>query len=294
MAESSREPEATAQAAAPPASQDLPNGSEKAGDAQHESTRGVGPSSRCFPAPLIFVRIPRAAGTSLQQFLLRRYAPVGQRVFRFTGDPAQREEFACLPPEQRDTWDLLVGHVQFGVHELLSRPATYITMLRDPVERLISHYYYVLEQPAHHLHRRIVENGWTLCDYVLWPKNDEADNDQVRWLMSTPRWTVPNGALTREMLEQAVWNLTNAFAVVGLAERFDDTVRCVCAAFGWEPPAVPLERLNAARSRPAREAIPAATLGAIRERNRYDLELYDVARALFEEQMLRFGVRPRR
>ena len=80
--------------------------------------------------------IPKTAGTTLQDFILGHYFPFG-RAYRFTGAVEQVEQFRCLPQEERDGYDVIAGHVHFGVHELLSQPATYLTMLREPVEHFI-------------------------------------------------------------------------------------------------------------------------------------------------------------
>src|SRR5262249_25168987 len=82
------------------------------------------------PAPLIFIHIPKAAGTTLQEIIVRHYQ--GTRGFRFTGDPERVAAFRSLTHDQRDAFDLLQAHIHFGLHELLSRPPTYITILPPP------------------------------------------------------------------------------------------------------------------------------------------------------------------
>lgn len=242
------------------------------------------------PRPLVFLHIPKAAGTTLEDFLLRHYLPAG-KVFRFTGAPAQLAAFRGLAQEERDGFDVLSGHVHFGIDGLLSEPATYITMLRDPVERIISAYYFILAHPEHYLHTYIAGRGFTLHEYATAGLNQESDNDQVRWLTSRLHEEVPLGQVTRGMLDEAKWNLEHAVSVLGLAERFTDSLRCFAAAFGWGPVAYG-KKLNTNRARPKRDQVSPQTVDAIRETNRYDLELYEFAQGLFEEQMVRLGVRP--
>src|SRR3954465_2721588 len=73
------------------------------------------------PRPLIFLHIPKAAGTTLGDFLLRHYQP-GGKVFRFTGAPGQLAAFRGLPQEERDGFDVLSGHVHFGIDSALGEP----------------------------------------------------------------------------------------------------------------------------------------------------------------------------
>lgn len=245
-----------------------------------------------YPRPLIFLHIPKAAGTTLQEYILRHYLP-GGKFYRFTGAPEQLQDFQALPQAERDRFDVVAGHVHFGIHELLGQPATYLTMLRDPVERVISHYYFILAHPEHYLHTYVAGRGFTLHEYATAGLNQEGDNDHVRWLTPRLHTDVPLGQVTRAMLEEAKWNLANGVAVFGLAERFTDSVRCFASAFGWSAVSNG-RRLNTNRARPKRDQVAPQTVEAIRDSNRYDTELYEFAQGLFEEQMIRLGVRPAR
>lgn len=253
------------------------------------SQSGATPTTVLSPRPLIFLHIPKAAGTTLQEIIVRHYA--GGKVYRFTGNQQQWQSFCESPLEERAQYDLLTGHVHFGLHEFLPDPATYITMLRDPIDRVVSHYHFVMANPDHYLHSVLAGGRYTLHDYAVTRVSHELDNDQVRWLCARDHFDVPVGEVSREMVEEAKWNLANAFGVIGLVERFGDSLRCLRSAFGWEE-VHPPERRNANRHRPTLDRVAPDTIAAIREINRYDCELYDYARVLFEEQVVRLGVRP--
>jgi hypothetical protein len=245
------------------------------------------------PRPLIFLHVPKAAGSTLQEIIARQYA--GGRSYIFTGDPERTRSFIELPESERGAFDLLLGHVQFGMHEYLPDPATYITMLRDPVERVVSHYHFILARPEHYLHESLKSRGYSLRDWLIQAHPLVLDNFQLRWLLPAPFGSVPPGAVTRAMLDEARWNLENAFSVIGLVEQFADSLACLERAFGWTG-LDGAARLNANRARPAIDELDAPTLAAIRDVNALDLELYDFARALFEEQCarLRIAVQPER
>lgn len=241
------------------------------------------------PRPLIFLHIPKAAGSTMQEIVVRQYQ--GGRGYRFTGDTQQWENFKKAPLEENGRYDVLHGHVHFGVHEYLPEPATYMTMLRDPIDRVVSHYYFVLANPDHYLYSVVSGRGLSLQDYAAIRSNHELDNDQVRWLTSRHHFEVPVGGVNRAMCEEAKWNLQNAIAVVGIMERFSDSLRCLQAAFGWEDVSPPARR-NVNKERPPLDQISPEAIRTIREVNRYDCELYDFAVALFEEQMVRLGLPP--
>jgi hypothetical protein len=239
------------------------------------------------PRPLIYIHIPKAAGSTLQEIIAGQYA--GGRSFIFTGDPARQQSFTRLPESERASFDVLLGHVQFGIHEHIPDPALYVTMLRDPLERVVSHYHFILARPEHYLHESLKRRGYSLRDWLLEARPIMLDNFQLRWLIDTPIAQTPFGGITRAMLDQAKWNLENAFSVIGLVERFDESLACLASAFGWDLAGSDIQR-NANPDRPSIDALDAPTLAAIRETNALELELYDFARALFREQCVRLGI----
>jgi hypothetical protein len=157
-------------------------------------------------------------------------------------------------------------------------------MLRDPVDRLVSHYYYVLRDSTHYLHQRVTSEKMSLRDYVAAGMTKELDNGQVRFL-SGAFYRDPFGQCSRDLLEYAKENLRNHFAVVGLAERFDDTVRLLAARYGWKD--MSYVRKNVTSERPAIDELPPNTLEAIRSVNLLDMELYAFAAELFETALRR-------
>jgi hypothetical protein len=239
-----------------------------------------------YPRPLIFIHLPKAGGTTLMGAVIARYR--AGRGFRFTGLPSRTEEFKALPAEERARYDVVHGHVHFGIHQWLPDPAIYATMLRDPVERIISHYYFVKSSPEHYLHDMLSESGWTLEQYAAEGLNWETDNDQVRWLTQPEHQDVPLGQVSRSLLEEAKWNLQNAFTVFGLVERFDESLECFRRAFGWADLAC--ERVKNVNTERPRAPLPQRTIDAIRRANRWDVELYEFASELFERQLTRLGV----
>ena len=99
---------------------------------------------------LIFLHIPKAGGTTLHSVLERLYD--GSNIFdiKVRGHHLGVEEFTSLSQEQKDQIQLLKGHMPFGLHtHFTSSDVKYITLFRNPVERIISHYEYVWRKPNH-------------------------------------------------------------------------------------------------------------------------------------------------
>ena len=225
---------------------------------------------------IVYVHIPKAAGTTLGVIFDQKFE--SGRILNLDMKRAT-EQLAMLSKSQHDQLQLIRGHVAFGIHECLRRPFQYITMLRDPIERMISHYYFVLRKPDHYLHRRVTSEKMGLKEYALGNLSRELDNGQVRQI-SGAFFRDPRGQCARDLLDQAKENLRNHFTVVGLAERFDETLLLLSQKFGWKD--MFYVRQNVTPDRPPREQLPDDVREAIESVSSLDMELYAFATELFE------------
>ncbi len=166
----------------------------------------------------------------------------------------------------------------FGPHELIPGPSTYITLLRQPVALAISQYRYVRRTPGHRLHDLLNSEGMTLTEYVRRGVSLEVDNSQTRAISGDV--STPFGGVTPEMLETAKRNIEQHFAVVGLTERFDESLILLRRAFGWSK--LTYLRVKVAPKTQGNPVSPAATR-FLEEQNRFDMELCEFAAKRFQE-----------
>ena len=162
----------------------------------------------------------------------------------------------------------------YGIHEFLPQGATYITMLRDPVARVLSAYYFILRRPLNPLHRKLKSERLGVEDCLrLFP---ERHNLQCRFVAG-----IKDTAINDErLLDLAKENLTRSFSVVGISERFDESLTLIGAVSGWKLPFY--ENKKVAKSRPVVEPTLAEL---IREHNHLDVELYEFGKTLFEQTL---------
>lgn len=228
----------------------------------------------------IFLHIPKTAGTTLHRIIDRQY-PRRARHW-ITRHHAGIQAFKELPLARRAELLMVRGHIPYGLHEYLPRPAKYFTILREPVERVISYYYFVQSEPEHYLYDYVCTPGMTIRRYLEDRVSLQTDNMQMRLLSGI--WTaVEYGKCDRAMLDLAKQNLAERFAVVGLTERFDETLLLLQRALGWRD--VFYHRHNVTQGRPRQKALPQETLDVIAAHNHLDLELYAFARELFKKQV---------
>ena len=237
---------------------------------------------------LVFVHVPKTAGTTLQSIISRLYKP-HEILAEYPAEPLSRLEqrFKRLSTEQHVTIKAILGHFPYGSCNWLEERPTYVTVLRDPVDRLISHYHFVKRAPDHYLHKTINVQDMLLEEYVGSGISLEMDNGQTRMICGPAAMKIPFGQCTADMLAEAKYNLRNRIAVVGLTEDFDRTVILMRRMFGWGWPFY-VSR-NRTRNRPRRTEIAPETIHMMEEQNRFDIALYNYARELFNARVLEEG-----
>jgi hypothetical protein len=98
---------------------------------------------------------------------------------------------------------------------------------------------------------------------------------------------VPVGRCTEAMLAQARRHLDERIPLVGLTERFDESLVLMKRALGWGLPVYRI--LNRTKGRPARSDVTPSARAAIEAYNALDLALYCEATARFEAAMAAQG-----
>lgn len=231
---------------------------------------------------VIYLHIPKTGGTTLKRIADRHYPR--ESVYTIERD-GTIDEFKKLSNSRKSKIRLLRGHQGYGLHKYLPGPSTYFAILRDPIERVVSYYYYIRRSPQHYCYDLITSNGMSLKDFLESEADAIADNGQTRLLsgMMESGWEVEFGECTEEVREAAKENLRKNFAVVGLTEEFDKTLFLLKRTFGWQR--LFYARQNVSPKRPKRGNLSQVTLDAVTKVNLFDLELYQYATRIFQEQV---------
>jgi hypothetical protein len=240
-------------------------------------------SSRVRDEVVIFVHLPKCGGTTLNRIIEWEYDP--RRIF--TIDPSffrwSYNRLKGLPTERLDRMDVFKGHMPFGLHRRLSAAATYITVLRDPVERAISAYYFAATYRLHPRHREV--SRMSLEDFI---QHTDYHNVQCKMIAGMDiGYDFLAGDCTAETLELAKENLAKHYSLVGLTEQFDETLALAKLKFGWN--IARYANFNVTKVRAQKDRVSAATLELIAKLNRFDVELYEHVVPLFRNQFAHAG-----
>jgi hypothetical protein len=214
---------------------------------------------------LIFIHIPKTAGSTLHRIIHRHYR-TGE-LYHTDRQPQGWHAFMQWPEQERANIKLLMGHIEMGVAAFLPRPAHYFTMLRDPIQRAISYYGHVRRIADHYCHHLLHEQQMSLADFARSGADVMMDNGQTRMLAGV-LYDIPYGQLTNDVLVEAQKNL-DACLLVGLTEQFDRSLLLMRCLFGWQKLFYARRNVSQNRVQPDGD-----TLAAVAQVNRFDQALY--------------------
>jgi hypothetical protein len=239
------------------------------------------------PPLLVFVHIPKTAGTTLRTVLSMNHPGPRSRalgnVFKGGGGLSRAliERLRRGRGPDLSGVQLVRGHFPLGIREYLPRYVSgerelrCFTFLREPAERTLSHYFAIHD----------VGRGYGLPPLAPEATLDDAigggylhDNLHTRMLSGLPD---PFGEVDDAMLAHAKHNLRDGLAFFGLTERFDESLVLAKQRLGLQRILYDSKsRVNT--TRPRGDEVTAELRRSSERWNHYDIELYRYAQELFD------------
>jgi hypothetical protein len=231
------------------------------------------PSSRS--RRIVHMHIPKTAGTALRT----AFGHAKEPSFRVFPHYDERQ----FSNANLNEWDVFSGHFGFKTASQLS--GDIITVLRHPVDRFISVYYFwreLLEKNIEVNRKTKLTKTYSLDDFAC--LHDELS--LIEEFFNRMTWQVAYGSSIEhrkelrdkgvtddQVLATAVKNL-EAFAVVGMQDRLQLFSRALTKRFGV---GLDIKKINVTEARPGIDDISTATRRRICDWVYLDLELYEAA-----------------
>jgi hypothetical protein len=179
----------------------------------------------------VFVHIPKSSGSTIRSVMSREYG-VASILYFEPGSGALKksasEEDYLRRQLSRRPIRLITGHHRFGIHSMIRMPCRYFAVVRDPIDRALSDYYYAFSYDHHRFRDEIVSGKLDVREFLTSGRYAHG-NEQTAMLAGT--LINLNG-----IAEAAIDNVRNSFMVVGTAERFEESILLIAKALGWKPP----------------------------------------------------------
>jgi hypothetical protein len=244
-----------------------------------------------------FVHIPKTAGGTVTSMFAAAYSRQAiNKVGNYTRGPAKTERKIAKGAEFWENWQakggrVSVGHTPYGLFRIhLPANTRYMTFLREPVDRVLSHYYRHIHIQDPRRAARYVAEPWSpelggkvravsLEQALVEMRLPQLSNLSTRFLCGHPS---PLGELPATALDDAKANLRE-FDFVGIQERFEESLVLLRRMLGLS--SIPYEDRHVSQEghRPTVDEIPDEQRALIEEYNALDAELYRFGSELFEE-----------
>lgn len=137
-----------------------------------------------------------------------------RRVFRYP-PKAPVKAIRKLSPAQLSSLKCVYGHFRYGVHRHFPGNPVYITMLRDPLQRILSMYYFIRSRPQNKLHHKVKNMSFT--QFVT------SQDREIQVPLRNHQTRMLSGG-RHPSLQLAKQNIINHFAVVGITEMYPESV----------------------------------------------------------------------
>lgn len=247
---------------------------------EHAMVNGLGSPAR-LPSPhplprVCFLHIEKTAGTSFHEYLMELF-PLEAVL------PERLRELHKYSDEEIRRCHLFSGHFDLCSCSRLPAETRYVVFLRDPVERILSLYYFwrSVRQDSGNQHWEHIRIAKTcrLSEFLRHAFiQDHVDNVFVRRLL--PGGVDPGKPVTADSAEQA-GRILDGFTVVGLKELYSLSVLLFATSLGFNLPTQHYQRMSAEEIREhpnhepvERESVTAEVAERLSELTKWDNVLY--------------------
>jgi len=231
----------------------------------------------------IFMHIEHTGGSTLNQIIARQYAAHERYEVYHLGQGVVAK-FMALPEAERRRFRLIYGHLFYGIHRHVPGKSRYLTVMRHPVDRIIASYTFLLRKTNNRRHDVYKTSGVSWADHLAERRDEIRQISRIVGgddeLLQKRRMQ----ALPENALETAIAHLENDFAMVGLQDRYDESLLMMRHVLNWQKP-VAYVRKNVTSRRITLADLPPDDRALIEKAAEIEMPLYEYAVRRFEAQV---------
>ena len=199
--------------------------------------------------PLVFHHIQKTAGTSLRH-VIRTNLDTAERLAVRIGSDVKRtnrmvahhaELVESLSPGERARLSCAMGHTAINLLPYFGDEADYLTIVREPVDRVLSQFYFSNRRARRYEGDDLLALYQGRDDVLRKGKiASRLCNWQSRTLLAPFHDLTALEAATEPLPDADEWrsrirDLVDRFWLVGVQDRFDELVSVLCERCGWTP-----------------------------------------------------------
>ena len=227
---------------------------------------------------VIFTHIPKTSGTSFKKdFILPYYDKI---IFHTNW----KSSLEVLFTKKK----FIAGHRKYGLHKRLAGKYEYITFFRDPVERAISNYYFILQSKYSNYEHPLYQICTNTPLKDIYANGGLPDNDQTRYIAGDKFNN--NDVCNEEMLSIAIKNLDKHYGAFGIQEDYNQSVKLLFKFLYGLDELPEIKKSVTEKKTYKKPDVDEETLEALRARHKYDIKLYEYAKERFKQLCIDYNV----
>jgi len=240
---------------------------------------------------LYYIHIPKTAGTSVIRIFENQIYGLRFKRINPKRDVHPKKFLKNAPDyikglseKEVSKIHLIAGHLNYGIHKVIGNPFAYLVILRNPVDRVISEYFYMKQMGF--FHQGIIEKeDLSMDDYLYHQDTYYLNNLQTRMISGT---SYERGDKLQESDYQVALKNMHEMLAVGISEKLPETLALFYLKLNWSRVPI-IEHVNKNPLRPDKKVLQKESIERIIEREHYDMRLYSEAEKIFQASLNNLG-----